>query len=452
MFPLCQVNLCLSILNSQKERPHEKLNCGFPNCLVTFYASDEIQHLTSVHGYPHCGVCHTTSKGVKWFFKHIMSCQDPLVQCGLCNERMPKSELREHVVSQHGFPICPYCSILIGDNATNFIRHVAVCTASTCGLCNDLQMPKFELREHVVSQHGFPICPNCSILIGDNATNFIRHVAVCTVSRCGVCNEQIPKSELREHVVSRHGFPSCPNCSILIGDNETNFIQHVATHGKRKRCEITDCKNGAVTKNKCSSHGGGRRCDEAGCGSSALGATNKCCAHGGGRRCPNCIDWIDSHTGTPKYDGYCARCFKRVFPDDPRSAHIYLKVKEIAVRNMINANFTGFNHNRMLSSGGCDCTRRRFIDHWRLIGGTMLAVETDEFAHRYYDADDEELRHDDLFLVFSGKWVWIRFNPDGGSLDLKDKLEVLRVKILETIAFIEADLNEDLVIIEKLFY
>ena len=82
----------------------------------------------------------------------------------------------------------------------------------------------------------------------------------------------------------------------------------------------------------------------------------------------------------------------------------------------------------------------------------MLAVETDEFAHRYYDADDEELRHDDLFLVFSGKWVWIRFNPDGGSLDLKDKLEVLRVKILETIAFIEADLNEDLVIIEKLFY
>ena len=82
----------------------------------------------------------------------------------------------------------------------------------------------------------------------------------------------------------------------------------------------------------------------------------------------------------------------------------------------------------------------------------MLAVETDEFAHRYYDADDEELRHDDLFLVFSGKWVWIRFNPDGGCLDLEDKLEVLRVKISETIALIEADLNEDLVLIEKLFY
>ena len=360
-----------------------------------------------------------------------MACQDPLVQCGLCNEQIPKSELRQHVVTKHGFPSCPKCSIVIGNNETNFIRHVAVCTVSTCGLCND-QMPKSELRQHVVTEHGYPSCPNCLIVIGNNEVSFIRHVAVCAVSRCGVCNEQIPKSELREHVVSRHGFPSCPNCSILIGDNEVKFIQHVSvcnTHGnlKRKRCEVTDCTNGAVTKNKCRTHGGGPRC-------------------------PGCVTWIDSQCGNPKYDGWCARCFKRAFPNDPRSAHIYLKVKEIAVRNMINANFTGFNHNRQLWSGGCDCTRRRLIDHWRVIGGTMLAVETVEFAHRYYDADDEELRHDDLFLVFSGKWVWIRFNPDGGPLDLKDKLEVLRVKISETIALIEADLNEDLVLIEKLFY
>ena len=220
---------------------------------------------------------------------------------------------------------------------------------------------------------------------------------------------------------------------------------------KRKLCQVIDCKNGAVTT-KCISHGGGRRCDEAGCGNGAQGATTKCKSHGGGLRCPGCVTWIDSQTGTPKYDGYCARCFKRAFPDDPRSAHIYLKAKEIAVRNMINANFTGFNHNRLLSSGGCDCTRRRFIDHWRLIGATMLAVETDEFAHRYYDADDEELRYDDLFLVFSGKWMWIRFNPDGGFLDLKDKLEVLQMEIAKAIATIEAGLNTELVEIKKLFY
>jgi len=34
------------------------------------------------------------------------------------------------------------------------------------------------------------------------------------------------------------------------------------------------------------------------------------------KRCPNCIEWIDSRSGKSKYDGYCATCFKRVFPDD----------------------------------------------------------------------------------------------------------------------------------------
>ena len=85
----------------------------------------------------------------------------------------------------------------------------------------------------------------------------------------------------------------------------------------------------------------------------------------------------------------------------------------------------------------------------------MLAVETDEFAHRRgYDAADEELRYDDVFMVFSGQWIWIRFNPDGGgaAVDFEDKLEVLRVEIEDAIATIEAGLNEELVSIVKLFY
>jgi len=221
--------------------PHEKLNCGFPNCLVTFYKSEEIRHLTSAHGYPQCGVCRTTSKGVKWFLKHIMACQDPLVQCGLCSDnhdQMPKSELREHVVTHHGFPSCPKCLILIGDNEANFIQHVSVCTVSTCGLCSE-QMPKSELREHVVTQHGFPSCPTCLILIDTHEANFIRHVSVCTVSTCGLCSEQMPKSEFREHVLTQHGFPSCPNCSISIGDNEVNFIRHVSMCGIRTNKQHT---------------------------------------------------------------------------------------------------------------------------------------------------------------------------------------------------------------------
>ena len=32
--------------------------------------------------------------------------------------------------------------------------------------------------------------------------------------------------------------------------------------------------------------------------------------------------------------------------------------------------------------------------------------------HSSYDKEDEKIRYDDLYMVFSGKWVFIRFNPD----------------------------------------
>ena len=235
------------------------------------------------------------------------------------------------------------------------------------------------------------------------------------------------------------------------------------TPRRRKRCNFAGCgKSAQGTSNKCITHGGGRRCDVTGCVNSAVGTSNKCKRHGGGNRCLNCIDWPDSRSAKSVYDGYCATCFKRVFPDDPRSQRVYSHTKELMVRNMINANFDGFTHDTALYTGNCNCTHRRRIDHRKLIGNTMLAVETDEFAHRSYDAADEELRYDDLFMIFSGKWEWIRFNPDGKSVDIEDKLDVLRATIQTTIERIEAglwlchssasDVNTDLVRIVKLYY
>ena len=171
-------------------------------------------------------------------------------------------------------------------------------------------------------------------------------------------------------------------------------------------------------------------CSEPDCKASAVGKTDKCKAHGGGKRCPNCIDWIDSRSGTVKYDGYCATCFKRIFPDDERSKVIYTHTKEIMVRNAININFEGFVHDRPLYTDNCNCTHRRRIDHRKLIGNTILAVETDEFGHRGYDQKDEEIRYDDLFMIHSGKWIFIRFNPDDNisKVDIDDKLD----KLIET--------------------
>ena len=103
---------------------------------------------------------------------------------------------------------------------------------------------------------------------------------------------------------------------------------------------------------------------------------------------------------------------------------------------------------------GCDCEHKRRVDHRKLIGNTILAVETDEFAHRSYDERDEEIRYDDLYMVHSGKWIFIRFNPDDNrdKTDFEDKLETLLQTMEECIQRIENDENTEPVEIIKLFY
>jgi hypothetical protein len=241
-----------------------------------------------------------------------------------------------------------------------------------------------------------------------------------------------------------------PNChSSAIGKTDK-----CKRHGGGKRCIEPNCHSSSRGKSdKCVAHGGGKRCNEPNCHSSAIGKTDKCKAHGGGNRCPNCIDWPDSRSGSVKYDGYCATCFKRVFPNDERSKIIYTHTKEIMVRNAINTNFEGFVHDRPLYTDNCDCTHRRRIDHRKLIGNTILAVETDEFGHRGYDQHDEEIRYDDLYMIHSGKWIFIRFNPDDNfsKVDIDDKLDKLIETMDECILRIEREENTQLLEIIKLY-
>lgn len=120
-----------------------------------------------------------------------------------------------------------------------------------------------------------------------------------------------------------------------------------------------------------------------------------------------------SMMGTKKYKGYCTFCFSHTFPKDPLTFQIRSKTKEIAVRDYINVNFEGFSHDQPLYTPNCDCTIRRRIDHRRQIGNTIVAIETDERQHKSYDEVDENARYNDVYMGFSGKWVFIRFNPDG---------------------------------------
>jgi hypothetical protein len=123
------------------------------------------------------------------------------------------------------------------------------------------------------------------------------------------------------------------------------------------------------------------------------------------------------------------------------------------VRNAINTNFEGFVHDRPLYTSDCDCSHRRRIDHRKLIGNTILAVETDEFGHRSYDQYDEEIRYDDLYMIHSGKWIFIRFNPDDNfsKVDIDDKLDKLIETMNDCIDRIEREENTELLEIIKLY-
>ena len=181
-------------------------------------------------------------------------------------------------------------------------------------------------------------------------------------------------------------------------------------------------------------------------------------------------EWCTYLIRDDKYDGYCTHCFRYLFPNDPRTPKIRSKTKEELVRDVINDKFDGFVHDKPISWGCCN-TRRR-IDHRKLINGTMLAIETDEYQHRGYDQQDEANRYDDLFVgAYSGNWVFIRFNPDGYidskgkqrksmfdkngkqvSAEVKRRMKVLIEEMEIQIKRIEKGKNIDLVTVVKLFF
>ena len=131
---------------------------------------------------------------------------------------------------------------------------------------------------------------------------------------------------------------------------------------------------------------------------------------------------------------------------------IYEHTNEIRVRNELNDHFDGFVHDTTLWTSGCDCTHRRRVDHRKLVDGTLLCVETDEHAHSGYDERDEVVRYDDLYMAYSGKWIFIRFNPDGRGVDMEDKLVRLMAVVELQIGRITRSENVDLLEIVKLFY
>lgn len=48
----------------------------------------------------------------------------------------------------------------------------------------------------------------------------------------------------------------------------------------------------------------------------------------------------------------------------------------------------------------------------KFIGNTMLCKEVNENQYKYYIKEKEIERYNDLFMEFSGKYIFTRCNPD----------------------------------------
>jgi len=133
--------------------------------------------------------------------------------------------------------------------------------------------------------------------------------------------------------------------------------------------------------------------------------------------------------------------------------------REIIVRKAIDATFDGFIHNKGMSYEAYNTYYRtdRRIDHRLVIGDTILAIETDEFAHHTVDKNDEIIRYE-KFKVFPHKFIFIRFNPDNNKERSNDqtsfqyKLSTLMHTITTQIHRIQKGCNVNKLEIYELFY
>ena len=253
-----------------------------------------------------------------------------------------------------------------------------------------------------------------------------------------------------------------PNCIVKhasYGKSGTKKATHCSLHGKilgledvkHNKCQKTNCKtlatfgkSGTKIATHCSLHG------------KILGledVKNKLC-----KTSQNC----GGSRANLLYDDYCTFCFMNLFPNDPRTLNMRKKPKELAVVVDILQEYPEMHHDKplysTLGSDGC-CTSKRRIDLRMLINGTILAIEIDEFEHKAYIKSDEINRYDDLFMDFSGHYIFIRYNPDPYNInglkmnpDITSRLAQLKQEISNQITRILNDENTELVEIHHLFY
>ena len=114
--------------------------------------------------------------------------------------------------------------------------------------------------------------------------------------------------------------------------------------------------------------------------------------------------------------------------------------------------------------GGC-CDSKRRIDLWAIVGNVVFALEIDESQHKRYvreDPDHEENRYNELVMDFTGRFVFLRINPDPYKVagikrdpSFEERLASVEEKIADLLTDIESggeDDSQDMVQVHHIFY
>ena len=254
------------------------------------------------------------------------------------------------------------------------------------------------------------------------------------------------------------GVSFCEHRKLRMKCKECGGSQ-ICEHDKQKsRCVI--CGGGSICEHGkrrscCQTCGGGEVCEH--------GKNKNICQECGGSQICKSKHTIGCRTyANRKLNGFCSHCFVNLFPDDPRALTVRKKSKEIQVMTHIFSNYEGFKNDKPFYvdlEGGCCATKRR-IDLRKLINNTMLCIEVGENQHKHYIKENETNRYDDLFMDFSGKYIFIRYNPDklidkyGKSKNpmFDTRMQLLEKSINKHMERIHNGDNAELVEIHHLFY
>ncbi len=119
-------------------------------------------------------------------------------------------------------------------------------------------------------------------------------------------------------------------------------------------------------------------------------------------------DWCSTRSNE-KYNGYCAFCFRNMFPDHELTRNY--KTKEKCVADFIKDNFPDKDWicDKRVKEG---CSKRR-PDLLLDLGYQVLIIEIDENQHIDYDTTCEKKRLNDIAEDLNFRpIIFIRFNPD----------------------------------------